>query len=86
MVGTNYWDVAALSHLDENTSELKGTATSILNILDKMDLNGVKYKLDVDKNSLIKDWRSARQLLLEYPYDPHMGEDKSSYKVKVTRC
>ena len=92
LVGTSYYDACDLSSDNVDTIELKGKGRAINKILDKFDLNGVKYdilnaedlKLNESGNRVVE----KMLLPLEAFYDNESKEatfeiDKSKYKIKL---
>lgn len=85
LVGVNYWDMGALTHESIDVSSVKGSATTILGIANRLDEAGIKYSTDIPLSDLKVTWKDARRCLCDFSEDPWMGIDTSSYKVKFTK-
>ena len=85
LVGPNYWDMGTLTHESENVTSIKGSATTILGIAQKLDEGGMKYETDIPLSEVKVKWKNSRRCILDYSEDPWMGIDESKYSVKFTK-
>lgn len=89
-LGPNYFDVAKLSQIDDNTIELKGNADTLNGILDKLDKSGIKYEAisdDLNENNRFN--RITEDIVYEFisyeSREPIYDKDTSSYKIKLIK-
>jgi hypothetical protein len=84
-LGTNYYDLAKLHIVNENTLELSGTADSINNIIRNLRNAGVNdMKFNIPEDSLIPDYFSSVPKQVARTMGGGAMPDKSSYKVEIT--
>jgi hypothetical protein len=89
-LGTNYFDVCTLGVTeDPKVITLKGTGQSINQILDKLDLNNIKYKCECDKlvNGRLPEIKidPIRTFIDEAADEPIYDKDLSKYKVTLIK-
>lgn len=84
-IGVNYYDLAKLSIVNENTIQLDGTADSINKILRNLRNAGVSdIKLNVDEASIVPDYFSSVPKQVARTFGGGAMPDKSSYSVQLT--
>ena len=83
LVGVNYNDVCDFKQIDDNTIELKGTARSLLQIMDEMDrCPGLKWSSDIPREEIIPKYVEEPMKRFIIEKGTSMVMDQSEYKVK----
>jgi hypothetical protein len=85
LVGTNYWDMGVITHLDPNTTSVEGSATTILNIARKLTESNIRFTTSVPLDEIKPDWKDFKKCILDFSKEPWFGLDLSEYKINFIK-
>ena len=85
LVGTNYWDMGILTHLTPDTTSIEGSATTIINIANKLTESGIPFETNIPISDLEVKWKDINRCILDFSEEPWFGFDTSEYTVEFKR-
>ena len=74
-----------LTHITPDTTSIEGSATTIINIANKLTESGIPFETNIPISDLEVKWKDINRCILDFSEEPWFGFDTSEYTVEFKR-